>query len=95
MCCSSTYSLQWLHYIILKLLSAKRLRPPAISRSKGRTSNSPKSLSERESYELLLDVEELLEKTLKTRTCRTEDPVRSAGDVWKYALKKGWVKSNL
>jgi len=81
----------WLQYILLKLLQAKRIRLPPKSRPKV----SSGSWSEARSYDSLVEMEKLIDKTLKTRLCRAEDPLRSAGDVWKLALKRGWVASNL
>jgi len=84
-------NVMWLHYLLLKLLHAKRLRIPA----RAKIRNISERPTEREAYEILFEMEKVLEKTLKTRTCRAEDPIRSAGDVWKLATRKGWVRSNL
>ena len=49
---------QWLHYLVLKLLHAKRLRPPAAPRKPSTRTSS--AFTERECYACLVEVEELL-----------------------------------
>lgn len=55
--------LQWLHYLSLKLLHSKRLRPPASSRKSVAPTTSP-TFTERECYQCLVETEEMLGRCL-------------------------------
>ena len=91
--------LQWLHYVSLKLLKSKRLRAP----NSRRTNNQPPPIgfTERECYECLVDVQQVLAQRLETKTgkkgrrktlankkCPT---LEGACDVMKYGAANNWV----
>ncbi|KAI0796954.1 hypothetical protein C8Q75DRAFT_790911 [Abortiporus biennis] len=58
-------NVMWLHYLTLKLLNSKRLRPPTASRKSAApsalvSSKNSATFTEKESYECLLEMERLL-----------------------------------
>ncbi|TBU39697.1 hypothetical protein BD309DRAFT_1083246 [Dichomitus squalens] len=85
-------NVMWLHYLVLKLLQSKRLRPPAASR---KSTVAPSSgFSERECYECLKEVEGVLglclaginapqgtRKKGPGRTRKTQAPVKAVQEV--------------
>lgn len=97
--------MQWLHYLTLKLLQSKRLRPPAVAR-KSTATQSTSGFSERECYECLKEVEGTLAKCLTSikarqapkrgrppKLSKAKDVAgpRSARDLLAIATLKGWV----
>ena len=94
---SHIIAFQWLHYMVLKLLQSKDLKPPS--------SRVVQATAERECYNSLMEVEKLLAK------CVCEVPVRKkgkgkgrgktqvptsvgfscAGAVVQYGVSKGWI----
>ncbi|KAI0940133.1 hypothetical protein AcV5_001323 [Taiwanofungus camphoratus] len=56
-------NVMWLHYLSLKLLHSKRLRPPASSRKSVAPTTSP-TFTERECYQCLVETEEMLGRCL-------------------------------
>ncbi|KAI0005147.1 hypothetical protein BJV74DRAFT_762806, partial [Russula compacta] len=100
-------NVMWLHYLVIKLLNSKNLRPP-------RKTNSPTSsgFTERQCYDCLLKVENLLVQSVQsvqaykpvaTKAGRrkmaapikpavaTTPRLRCAGDVLRFGEKTGWV----
>ncbi|TFY83052.1 hypothetical protein EWM64_g948 [Hericium alpestre] len=98
----------WLHYLTLKLLNSKHLRPPSASRK----SAAPAALgySERECYECLLEMESLLatsvdalKKAAAPRKGRRRTQAsghaaaagpQHAGDVLECGVERGWVNAS-
>jgi serine/threonine-protein kinase haspin len=63
-CPNHSCTIQWLHYLTLKLLHSKRLKAPVTPR-KGHVAASPSSsvaFAERDCYECLVDIEDWLGK---------------------------------
>ncbi|KAI0720324.1 hypothetical protein C8T65DRAFT_716067 [Cerioporus squamosus] len=56
-------NVMWLHYLVLKLLQSKRLRPPAVAR-KSAVAQPASGYSERECYECLKEIEAALSQCL-------------------------------
>lgn len=97
--------LQWLHYLLTKLLRAKRLRAPAASRK----STSAAMFSEIECYRCLVDVEATLAAAVarfkaqliakksgrKTQAVAKAHPPsvgpKSASEVLKVGMENGWI----
>ncbi|RPD66963.1 hypothetical protein L226DRAFT_549658 [Lentinus tigrinus ALCF2SS1-7] len=64
-------NVMWLHYLVLKLLQSKRLRPPAVARKSSAT-QSASGFSERECYECLKETEAVLAQCLASvKTAQT------------------------
>ena len=99
--------LQWLHYLLTKLLKSKNLRPP-------RKANASTSLgfTERQCYDCLLTMENLLAQCVqeeqapkavanKTGRRKMASPIKTAvvsssapkcaGDALKFGETMGWV----
>ncbi|EGO02049.1 hypothetical protein SERLA73DRAFT_86185 [Serpula lacrymans var. lacrymans S7.3] len=74
-------NVMWLHYLVLKLLYSKRLKPPAPSRRT--TSVASRSAlggyEEKECYDCLLEMEEVLAKCIKTTKKKQPSTVRKGG----------------
>ena len=79
---------QWLHYLTLKLLTAKRLRDPAVSR-KSKSLASSAAFSEQDCHECLHELERTLSETvaayrpqptLKKGRRKTQAPSHSSAD---------------
>ena len=97
---------QWLHYLSLKLLTAKRLRAPMKSTTSTPHAGPP-IFTERESYECLVEIEAILrgaiahcrvEKKGRRRTqavvtpkAVTDDCPAKAADVLDIGIIRGWV----
>ncbi|KAF7792874.1 hypothetical protein EIP86_003975 [Pleurotus ostreatoroseus] len=98
-------NVMWLHYIVDKLLNAKRLRAPMVPRK----SIVASTYSERECYECLLEVEGVLRAAIasyevgtgkkgrrktqiaaKTRVSDAACP-RTAADMLDFGVERGWV----
>lgn len=61
--------LQWLHYLCVKLIHAKRLRPPALGARKSISAKVAAATSqERMCYECLKEVEDILGKSISAAT---------------------------
>jgi serine/threonine-protein kinase haspin len=88
---------------VLKLLHAKRLKAPGVSKSKLAAASS--GYTERECYEALVEVEGVLGKCIEDlkkrknakKTIVAEGTVgptalRSAVDVVRFGAGKGWVR---
>ena len=69
---------QWLHYLVLKLLQSKRLRPPSASRKSVVSSSA--GCSERECYECLKEVEDVLGQCLASVKAHQAPRKRAPGD---------------
>ena len=97
--------MQWLHYLTRKLLKSKGLRAPAARKS---TSASSPEFSERDCYEALIEVDELLGRTLEAvkkssrkgrrmthAAAKVVDvpDVRDAREVVKFGARRGWVRA--
>lgn len=101
-------NVMWLHYVLVKLLRFKGIRPPA--RRGQAVPPASSTLTERECYECLIDLEEWLGQCLTTAAARVK-PVKSrrktvvpdkseaslnpvcAGEVVEYGIKKAWIKA--
>jgi len=90
---------KWLHYLALKLLHAKRLKAPGVSRKPVTSTQS--EYTERECYESLVDVEAMLGKCVKDIKKKKGKKAaadgagtafKNANDVVRYGADKGWVK---
>ena len=89
---------QWLHYLALKLLNAKRLKSPSVSKKPAASTG----YTERECYESLVEVEVVLGKCIKDLKKRKAKKavmegtgggsLRSAGEVVRFGVVKGWVR---
>lgn len=94
---------QWLHYLVLKLLYSKRLRPPSTRKKavgEGRI-ESPTGYDEQECYDCLVEVERLLGQHINLKfkvqkgSRKTVAPLtnpESAQDVVAYAEQRGWIR---
>jgi serine/threonine-protein kinase haspin len=101
-----TFNYQWLHYLILKLLHGKKLRPPATPTS---SAASTTRTTEHECYRRLLAIERILSTCLaaqvppRSETKRKlmvaavsttkSDPAQgpsSASELISLAVKQGW-----
>ncbi|KAJ3556717.1 hypothetical protein NM688_g1869 [Phlebia brevispora] len=96
-------NVMWLHYLAVKLLNAKRLRAPAVPRK----STASSIFTERECYECLVEVEQVLGAAISSYKCpatkkgrrktqATVKPVadagpRNAAEVLDFGIEKGWV----
>lgn len=97
---------QWLHYLTLKLLQAKKLKPPAARKTATTTTSS---FSQKECYDCLVEMEAVLGQCVAV--CRapqvsrngrrkTQAPTKtsvitgpkSAADVLRIAIRRGWVQ---
>ncbi|KAA1466590.1 hypothetical protein DENSPDRAFT_811728 [Dentipellis sp. KUC8613] len=94
----------WLHYLALKLLYSKRLRPPAVRKSAGPVLNS--GFTERECYECLKEMEKFLAASVKpikkppqkarrktqasTKAVDAGTP-QNATDVVDFGITRRWV----
>ncbi|KAL0580082.1 hypothetical protein V5O48_001941 [Marasmius crinis-equi] len=70
-------NVMWLHYLLVKLLQAKRLKPPAAPK-KGQQGQpaSVTCFSEKECYECLVDLEQWLGHCLRKASARTKATVK-------------------
>ncbi|CCM00662.1 uncharacterized protein FIBRA_02701 [Fibroporia radiculosa] len=100
-------NVMWLHYLSLKFLHSKRLRPPAASRKSVAASN-PSTFTERECYECLREVEAILgqrvaackppverkgrRKTQASAKATLSLGPKNAGDVLRMAVDRQWVR---
>ncbi|KZV69868.1 hypothetical protein PENSPDRAFT_753035 [Peniophora sp. CONT] len=99
-------NVMWLHYLTRKLLKSKGLRAPPSARKS--TSASSLEFSERDCYEALVEVDELLGRTLEAvkKSARkgrrmtqaaakvVDDPdVRDSRDVVKFGARRGWIRA--
>jgi serine/threonine-protein kinase haspin len=100
--------IQWLHYLSLKLLKAKRLKAPAISRKTTTAPQATGTFSERECYESLVEMERLLSgvvgkpkaKSAARRKTQASVQVKkvitdgpaSAVEVVAFGFKRKWVQ---
>ncbi|KAI6130334.1 hypothetical protein EDD16DRAFT_1541687 [Pisolithus croceorrhizus] len=96
-------NVMWLHYLVLKLLHAKRLRPPNTRKKvvgEGRT-DSPTGYDEQECYDCLVEVERLLGQHVNSKSkvqkgtrkmIATPTGPKSAQDVVAYAEQRGWIR---
>ncbi|KAI1796185.1 hypothetical protein LXA43DRAFT_988756 [Ganoderma leucocontextum] len=91
-------NVMWLHYLVLKLLQSKRLRPPATSR-KSTAAQPSVGFSERECYDCMKEVEGVLRQCLagvkapvprKKGRGEVSGP-KSAGELLGMAKARGWV----
>ncbi|KAF8622109.1 hypothetical protein AX15_007244 [Amanita polypyramis BW_CC] len=98
-------NVMWLHYLVLKLLQSKHLKPPSHRSSQTLTT----TFTEKECYNSLLEIENLLakcvsdvhsnKKAIKKAKGRrkTQAPVcpppgvSCAGQVIQYGVTKGWI----
>ncbi|KAK0190807.1 hypothetical protein F5146DRAFT_569379 [Armillaria mellea] len=101
-------NVMWLHYLLVKLLRFKGIRPPA--RRGPVVPPASSTITERECYECLIDLEQWLAQCLTTAAARVK-PVKSrrktaapdkdeaslnpmcAGEVIEYGIKKVWIKA--
>ncbi|KAI6035053.1 hypothetical protein F5J12DRAFT_790723 [Pisolithus orientalis] len=95
-------NVMWLHYLVLKLLYSKRLRPPGTRKKavgEGRI-ESPTGYDEQECYDCLVEVERLLGQHINLKfkvqkgSRKTVAPLtnpESAQDVVAYAEQRGWI----
>ncbi|EPQ59113.1 hypothetical protein GLOTRDRAFT_136075 [Gloeophyllum trabeum ATCC 11539] len=78
-------NVMWLHYLTLKLLHSKRLKPPPVSRKTSTISEH--TFTERECYECLVEVEKLLAAVvspfLKPNAGQTQE--KFCGTPWEEA----------
>lgn len=56
----TSWNAQWLHYLVLKLLHSKRLRPPTVRKTTTSSSISSSTFTERECYDSLVEMEVVL-----------------------------------
>ncbi|KZT29256.1 hypothetical protein NEOLEDRAFT_1084994 [Neolentinus lepideus HHB14362 ss-1] len=98
-------NVMWLHYLALKLLHSKRLKPPSASRKAPATSDN--TFTERECYECLAEVEKILANVVspflkpissqkrrrkaQMTTKQTSEGPRNARDILGYARTRSWV----
>ncbi|OSX59451.1 hypothetical protein POSPLADRAFT_1067204 [Postia placenta MAD-698-R-SB12] len=99
-------NVMWLHYLTLKLLQAKKLKPPAARKTATTTTSS---FSQKECYDCLVEMEAVLGQCVAV--CRapqvsrngrrkTQAPTKtsvitgpkSAADVLRIAIRRGWVQ---
>ena len=92
---------QWLHYLALKLLNAKRLKPPLVSRKAAATNGSANIFSDKDCYNCLVETEVILGKCIKdTKKKKGRKPgtestglaLRSAGELVGFGIDKGWIR---
>lgn len=85
--------IQWLHYLLLKLLRFKRLRPPGPRTTVSITDG----FNEKQCYNCLIETEQLLANCipqLKGKKYRgaMKGNFSKAGDVVHFAKGRGWVE---
>ncbi|VDB97040.1 unnamed protein product [Peniophora sp. CBMAI 1063] len=100
-------NVMWLHYLTRKLLKSKGLRAPPIRKSTS-TFESSSEFSERDCYEALAEVDELLGRTLEVlkkpsrkgrrmtqAAAKVADisDVRDAQGVLAFGMKRGWIRA--
>ncbi|KAI0751003.1 hypothetical protein C8Q80DRAFT_1154949 [Daedaleopsis nitida] len=100
-------NVMWLHYLVLKLLQSKRLRPPAVAR-KSAVTRAASGFSERECYECLKEVEAVLAQSMaraktakrgrknaqtaaKAGKVKDAAGLKSADELLALAMRRGWV----
>lgn len=98
---------QWLHYLVDKLLNEKQLRAPIVPRKITVSS----TYTERECYECLVEVEGVLRAAVSSynpatskrgrrktqavaKSSDTAGP-RTAADVLDYGIERGWVLASV
>lgn len=96
-------NVMWLHYLVLKLLHAKRLRPPSTRKKamgEGQV-ESPTGYDEHECYNCLVEVERFLGRHINSKSkvqkgsrkaIATLTNPKSAQDVVAYAEQRGWLR---
>ncbi|KAF8499991.1 hypothetical protein JB92DRAFT_3124741 [Gautieria morchelliformis] len=87
-------NVMWLHYLALKLLRSKRLRPPGSRNTAGVNAGE---FNEKQCYDCLIEMEQLLANCvpqLKGKKYRgvSKGIFSSAGDVVYFAKGRGWLK---
>lgn len=84
-----------------KLLHAKRLKPPPVSRKTAATIGSVNTFNERDCYETLVETEVVLAKCVKdAKKKKGRKPaadsagpaLRSAEELVNYGVDKGWIR---
>lgn len=94
------FSRKWLHYLAIKLLDAKRLRPPI---SKKPSTNMTTTYTEEECYHCLVEMEDILKRSIdlispsrkgrrKTHALPKGTTLQTAADVVQLATGRGWVR---
>ncbi|KAF9263705.1 hypothetical protein L218DRAFT_822201, partial [Marasmius fiardii PR-910] len=82
-------NVMWLHYLLVKLLQCKRLKPPAVAKKGQSSTQNPPStahFSEKECYECLIDLEGWLGE------CVTKSSSRARGSMKGGKKKNGTVE---
>ncbi|KAG6878574.1 hypothetical protein C0993_003029 [Termitomyces sp. T159_Od127] len=97
-------NVMWLHYLVVKLMKAKRLKAPLAPRTSPTLDTA--AFTERDCYDCLVDIEEWLracvapyvpkakgkgKKKVATSTVAPPSGPACAGEVVVYAVKKGWI----
>ncbi|EDR12771.1 uncharacterized protein LACBIDRAFT_311589 [Laccaria bicolor S238N-H82] len=99
-------NVMWLHYLALKLLQGKGLKPPtALRKGKGPPESQPvttnASFTERDCYDCLVDIENWLGSCLvkKGKGRRKVDKAATgpicAGEIVGYGVKRGWINPSV
>ncbi|KAG7097200.1 hypothetical protein E1B28_004571 [Marasmius oreades] len=74
-------NVMWLHYLLVKLLQCKRLKPPVVAK-KGQISSqhsSTTSFSEKQCYDCLVDLERWLGECVAHSSARARASIKGAG----------------
>lgn len=91
-----------MHYLVLKLLHSKRLKPPTISRKVG-AAKPTTVFTEKECYDSLVEMESVLAKSVKHAAKKpgrkatkavANASLCSAGHVFQHGVDHGWVQSS-
>ncbi|KAK7060395.1 hypothetical protein VNI00_001160 [Paramarasmius palmivorus] len=72
-------NVMWLHYLLVKLLQSKRLKPPAAPRKGQLAGHSASQFTEKECYECLIDLEQWLRECVTKATARAKAAAKAAG----------------
>lgn len=95
--------MQWLHYLALKLLHSKRLKPPGTRKKvvNDVKMESATGYGEKECYDCLVEMERILGNCITARLKvhkgrrKTVVPLigpKSAQDVVVYGVQRGWMR---
>jgi serine/threonine-protein kinase haspin len=63
---------QWLHYLLIKLLHSKHLKPPPVSRKLAVTATPATSFTEKNCYDCLVEVEKVLDRCVDAVSNKTK-----------------------
>jgi len=97
----SLTNVMWLHYLSVKLLKSKNIKPPSVASRKSQIARSPLSNSvERTCYTCLAEIEKLLGLAVQPRKASrgrltVTQHFKSALDVVDYGRLRNWINNIL